>query len=310
MKKLIILVFISLLTTSNFAVGGAGTLLEMILDRSVGAILKQDSALSSSATNIQTDIATALLGIARKTDPSSQDVTKAIGELPVTTADDIKLRDELLILLAKEDPSAEDIVASKDKMIILARNLNLLDRSAFIACSGSCTAAGARLAIATDEVIVNIAKEIPQDIPGQERLIGSMMTKLNIDRPRNWKRLINNDDYKALATFLKLAENGSAATPAQRKMINAIFEFSSEGDKVKLIDADNLQLFYREMITGNYSDEELVAFADLLSEAAKKSPSTPGRKDAFYSLLEEKAKRDPAKRDALKGLRESNCFFK
>mgnify|MGYP006078522571 CR=1 FL=1 len=310
MKKLIILVCITLLTTSSFAIGGAGSLLEMILNKSVGAILKQDSALSSSATHIQSDITTALLGIARKADPSAQDVTKAIEGLPVKTADDIKLRDELLILLAKQDPSAEDVVASKDKMILLARNLNLLDRAAFIACSGSCTAAGARLAISTDEVIINIAKEIPQDIPGQERLIASMMTKLSVEKPRNWKSLVDVNDYKALATFLKLAENGSAATPAQRKMINAILEFSGEGDKVKLIDSDNLHLFYREMITGNYSDEELVAFADLLSEASKKSPSSPGRKDAFYALLEEKARRDPAKRDALKGLRESNCFFK
>lgn len=310
MKKIIILVCITLLSTSNFAIGGAGSLLEMILDKSAGVILKQDSTLSSSATNIQSDIATALFGIAKKSDPTAQDVTKAIESLPVKSADDIKLRDELLLLLAKEDPSADDIVASKDKMILLARNLDLLDRSAFIACNGSCTSAGTRLAISTDEVIINIAKEIPQDIPGQERLIASMMTKLKIDRPRNWKSLVDDNDYKALAAFLKLAENGSAANSQQRKMINAILDFSTEGDKVKLIDNDNLHLFYREIVTGNYTKLELSVFADLLSSAAKESPSTAGRKEAFYNLLELQSKKSQMRKDALQQLREQNCFFK
>ena len=310
MKKVLSIVTLLLMTQISFAIGGASSISKLIFEEGLEAILKQDSQLVGSVASIQNDLARMASTLTGKQTPSGDDIVKAVRDLNTSSAEDGKLKEELLVLLSKDNPTPEDIVAAKDKMIILSRNLGRFDDTTFIACNGACATSGARLANPTNEAVVAIARTIPAEIDAQERMIASSLRTLNIERPRNWKRLVGENNFKALATFLKMASPGAQISAAQREFINAIMEFSKEGDVIKLIDEDNLHFFYRTLVTGDYSDDELISFANLLKRAKTESPSTTGRKEAFYKILDSYTANSPSKKQALEKLREQNCFFK
>ena len=304
MKKIIISLVLTFYSITSIAAGAA--MIDLIFEKGLKSILEQDSAIASSVTKIEDDLFIALRGLTNDS-VSTEDAVAAIKSIEVKEAEDLKLQAEVVSLLEKESPTTADIIELKDKMILLAHNLGKLDNATFIACNGSCAEAGSTLVNVTTDSITAVASELPSDPATLKRNVKTLMRTSGFGTYRSLTKHIKSSDLKTLATFLKLAQNGSPATPAQRKMIEAIKEFSTEGNNVALLSDSNPHFFFREMIVGNYQDEELIAFADILVSAAKQGGD---RQQAFYDELGKMVKNDSLKKEALEKMKAQNCFFK
>ena len=317
MKKLLLVFILSLYSLTSF--GRGAILLELLFDgskKSLKKILKGDVPLTTTVSKVEDDILTAVFGITGTKTPTPDVFLKAVNDLQVKDGDDVILQQELITLLGKEDPTAQDIIRAKNKMMILATNLGKIDKSTLIACSGVCKNAGLRFKNVTSPVISKAAKDAPTNPVEIRDEITQTLRGLGYQKlPRNVEKYFDEDQTQGymrnFAIYLRLVKDKAQAAPGLKKVIESIDEFSKTGNgSIALIDPDNLHYFVREVVTGNYSDEELSALADIISAAAKESDDVTGRKIAFFGKLEAMAKGDPSRKDALQKLRAQNCFFK
>jgi hypothetical protein len=306
MKKIILSLILLALTSPSFA--SAGSLIHLILRKASREILIADKMLTMTAIKVEKDMFAAILGLSGKESPTPEEFLDVVRTLKVQDSEDLILQNELIVLLSKEDPTADDIIQAKSSMLILAKNLKKLDKSMLISCSGACPTAGIRLKEVTNAVVVDIADSVPVDRKSLRNKINSGMRRLRLGRLN--EKVLGSADMHNFAIFLELSKKSSKASSAQREMIAAMVNFSTAKGKTELLSEDNPHFFFRELVTGNYSENELKSFAALLNQAAKESESLPGRQKAFYDILESKIGSSKKRRDALTDLRAQNCFFK
>lgn len=301
---------ITLLFVSSINLHAAGAALaEVLLNQASKVLAKSDGILAENALKAEQDILTAVLGISSKEAPTPDELIDAVKALEAQTPDDLKLQEELLALLAKEDATAKDIVEAKDKMMLLANNLGKLDRSTILACNASCKTSGLRFQTIADDTLAGFASEVPTD---KKTLLSTIKTSLRtagFERLPRGKNYLKNGDFRNLAIYLKLF-GASDLSKGKTNMRDAIKEFSTVNGKAHLVHGDNPHYFPRELISGEYKDSELFAFAKVLREATKRSNTLAGRQTAFYEVLEEMSEGHPSMKRALKKLKEQNCFFK
>lgn len=305
MKKL----FTALLLTSSlssFAAGGV--LIDVLLDNASKLIVKSGDIPAQNAQKAQDDIFKAILGISGSEKPSPEQLMDSVKQLQAMTPDDVKLQEELLTLLSKENPTADDVILAKDKMMLLAINLGKVDRSTVLACNGSCTTAGLRFQKIQSANLAEIADQVPVDEKTLTSTVRSSLRTKKFGRlPR--KSYFREGHLRNLAIYLKLVDGKESANLGQKRMIEGITDFSTVNGKTSLVDEDNQHFFFSEVVTGDYKESELLAFAKVLKEAAKRSDSLQGRQKAFFDVLEEMSDGHPSMKKALKELKDKNCFF-
>ena len=123
------------------------------------------------------------------------------------------------------------------------------------------------------------------------------------------KRLVKVEERRALATFLGMAMGNSPANATERQLIDAIKEVSTRPDgTVRLLDADNPHSLWRLFREEGFNQTHAASWTQVLRETASAGKDQTSKREAFFAAMERRAK-DPEGEDAVRSLRENNCYF-
>jgi hypothetical protein len=318
MKNLLLAITLSI--TSLCTLGaGAGKIIDLLINESgIARIVGKTAFDSTKSSAAKSQIELSIKALVGNDEIATRvSILKAIRDIE-DTPDNTAIKRSLAQTLTKDvdEFTEDDVVKLMNDLITLAGVRNSL----FTAC-GECALgplAGEGIRVSLKEIkdasILQLMKNnvIPTSPRKLSEFIDNKMKRMGLgslkDAPQG---LVKPYERESLAIFLALAEEGSPATVTQRTYIRSVIEFSQTADgKVKLLDAANPHKLWNIFTDPKYTENTISQIAEVAREAAKraKDQNLANKSDAFYDVIEQRAKSIPDAELRAKALENANTI--
>lgn len=325
--KALLRIFVLLCLTSASLLAFSGKLVDLIVNESglLNLLAKNgiEAQVSSQVRNTVKNSIISLAGGVDGTVPTSDQLIKVIKGLPNDPKDG-GAKSRLIKVLDVEDTASLDkeaTVGAINDLALLAQKYGTSSTVA-LACSqcndGALAIHGFKLSvIAAEEFTQKSTQQVLTSIPRESRELNKFISrkfqKLKLGRfNARTQKLVQEEDEKALAIFLALAEKSSPATASQRRFINSVMEISKTKNRTILLDSNNYHNFWKFLGDKENNDVLLDQYTNVLNRTAEYKRSGMNTKDAFYKVLDDIAEDGPSskKLEYVERLKSKNCFFK
>ncbi len=321
MKKVLLLT--TLLSFSNVNAAGGKVIDLLLSETGLMRVFAKNGFEKANARAAQSQIELAIKSLLGDSEVVPKaGLLKAIGEIENTPANkQIKL--ELAKVLNKEgdEVSKDDLVSLLNNLVLLAGVKGSLVTACGECAAGPLAAEGVKVALKeiTDESILQLINKnvIPNSPRKLNQFISDRMQRLGLgDFSKVSSDVVTEGDKEALAIFLAMADKSSPATAVQRKFIDAVLNFSKNGDQVDLFSPSNPHKFWNSFSNSDMDNDLLAEITEVLNRAADETSDLSQRQDAFYDVLRKRADgiKDPKQREVVlakvKSIEEKSCFFK
>ena len=324
--KALLRIFVLLCLTSASLLAFSGKLVDLIVDKSgLLNLLAKNGIEAQVSTQVRNTVKNSIISLAGGADgtvPTSNQLIKVIQGLP----DDPKdggAKSRLIKVLNLEDTSLdkEATVGAINDLALLAQKYGTSSTVA-LACSqcndGALAIHGFKLSvIAAEEFTQKSTQQVLTSIPRESRELNKFISrkfqKLKLGRFNvRTQKLVKEEDEKALAIFLALAEKSSPATDSQRRFINSVMEISKNKNGTILLDSNNYHNFWKFLGDKENNDVLLDQYTNVLNRTADYKKGGMDTKDAFYKVLDDIAEDGGSgskKLEYVERLKSKNCFF-
>ncbi len=321
MKKVLLLT--TLLSISQVHAAGGKVIDLLLSETGLMKVLAKNGFEKANARAAQSQLELAIKSLIGDTDVIPKDgLLKAIGEIENTPANrEVKIELAKILNKSEDEVTQEDIASLLNNLVLLAGVKGSLVTACGECAAGPLAAKGVKVALKeiTDESVLQLINKnvIPNSPRKLNQFISDRMERLGLgDFSKVSSDIVTEGDKEALAIFLAMADKSSPATQVQRKFIEAVMNFSKEGDRVDLFSPANPHKFWNSFSNSDMDNDLLVELTEVLNKAADDAGDLGSRKDAFYDVLEGRAEaiKDSKQRELVmsrvKSIEEKSCFFK
>lgn len=321
MKKVLLLTTLLSITQVHAA---GGKVIDLLLSETgLMKVLAKSGFEKASARDAQSQLELAIKSLIGDSEIVPKDgLLKAIGKIENTPANrEVKI--ELAKILNKEsdDITQEDISSLLNNLILLAGVKDSLLTACVECAAGPLAAKGVKYTLKEikDESVLELVRKniIPNSPRKLNQFISDRMERLGLgDFSKVSSDIVTEADKESLAIFLAMADKSSPATQVQKKFIEAVMNFSKEGDKIELFSPSNPHKFWNSFSNSDMDNDILAELTEVLNRASNDVSDLGSRRDAFYDVLEVRAQeiKDPKRRELvmsrIKSIEEKSCFFK
>ncbi len=321
MKKVLLLT--TLLSFTQVHAAGGKVIDLLLSETGLMKVLAKNGFEKANARAAQSQLELAIKSLIGDSQVVPKDeLLKAIGEIENTPANrEVKI--ELAKVLNKDgdDVTQEDIASLLNNLILLAGVKGSLVTACGECAAGPLAAKGVNVALKeiTDESVLQLISKdvIPKSPRKLQQFITDRVQRLGLgDFTKVSDDIVSEGDKESLAIFLAMADKSSPATQVQRNFIDAVMNFSKEGDKIDLFSPANPHKFWSSFGNSDMDNDLLAELTEVLNKAADDVSDLGSRKDAFYEVLEGRAQgiKDAKRRELVmarvKSIEEKSCFFK
>lgn len=315
-KVTIVVTFGTLLSAQSMA--SAIKLIDVLInDSGLEQSLSKYGVRGSSSTQVRSYVKNSIdslnpLSLGKS--PNASTLKRHVRRIPAK-GKDLQYKKDLMALLNKSESqmSQNDLVKAVNSLIYLANRYG--SKSATVlACSACVSEKLSTLGFKfTLEVMSNkqskkvLTQMLPKSPRSMTNFINAKMAKFKLGNFGRSGNIVAPEEEKALGLFLGLKEVGSKQ---QKELISAVENISKSSDgSVELLNPKNPHKLWK-LFSEDISDSDMSGWTKLLNEVASKSEGKVSKKEAFYEILEKRAKANPEFEDRVQILKNKNCFFK
>lgn len=247
---------------------------------------------------------------------SANEVQRALNTLKVEGTHDRKILRSLQLLLLRDESeiSKQDLIEAFNHLIYLSHRYGK-EASTVLACSmcvdSGLAESGVRFGL---ERIVGVeANKMMQVIPKSpaalHKYLANKMAYNGLgDYSKATSSMIVREEEKSLALFLAMKDSSSAEARALYQSVIALSTDSKTG-KVELFNENDAHRLWK-IFSDDPTVEEMRGWSELLKKVASERREGQTIEEAFYGVLEVKARGDATLTRKYKILKENNCYFR
>ena len=247
---------------------------------------------------------------------SASELLTSLKGLPVEGAQDQQLQRSLLALINQE----ENQISSRELAQIF-NQLNYLShrygkRASTVLACGQCVdsnllSSGIRYGLGS--VVGTDAKKLMEQIPtgpkDLKRYLINQMRQANLgDYSKVAVSQVAPEEERSLALFLAMK---NSPNPYQRELYQKIMALSGGVDNqvTQLFNPEHTHKLWK-IFADDPSEEEVRGWSVLLEEVRQSRAEAESLESAFYGVLENRARSNPALAQKLETLKTKNCYFR
>lgn len=247
---------------------------------------------------------------------SVREIQRALQSLKVEGSYDTKVLRSLQGLLARDEKeiSKKELSLAFNHLIYLSHRYGK-EASTVLACSmcvdSGLAESGVRFGL---ERIVGVeTKKMMESIPKSPTalnkfLINKMSESALGDYSKVSSSMIAREEEKSLALFLAMKNSSSAEARALYQSVITLSTDAKTG-KVELFNTNDPHKLWK-IFSDDPTSEEMKGWSELLARVSSERREGQNVEDAFYGVLETKARGDAALTRKYEILKENNCYFK